>query len=457
MSVRAEALLLIAALGTVASADDLKPRPNVVRVEHRPADQNPSLGPESAPVTAELFFVPGQVESNRAYRRLVELQSRHPRRLRVVFRVITRQAQVVVPIAALEAYAQGKFEEFMDAVLAARNGTVRRDSLPAIAEQAGMDAVRLEQALLRALDPEAQPEPLKDNERRRLRQHGANVPELLFNGVPVGQTLSALDLDDLDEGYQAAYEQAALLLADGVAPRHLLEAIARDAEPLTAVTSYPAGPIDDPEPDFELPEGAPPLLGKALDLEGLPSDGDADAPVEIVVLCNLRYDSCRQQLEIGRRILDLYPHEVRLSWYPWYDAGVEGNEEAPHLHAAALCAEEQGAGWKWLDETLRQVRGGAAESEASRMIDAVIKLAGVDEKVLTACLDGTEDATVQRRVQAAIAAGVDHSPTLVIGGRIYAGGFTDWRAATPLVDGELAPGLLERLVPSWDEKVVPSR
>jgi predicted DsbA family dithiol-disulfide isomerase len=449
--IRTDALLLVAALATTASADELAPRPNVVRVEHRPADQNPSLGPQDAPVTAELFFVPGQVESNRAYRRMLELQARHPRRLRVIFRVITRQAQVVVPIAALEAFAQGKFDEFMDAVLAARNGTVRRDNLPAIAEQAGMDAVRLEQALQRALDPETQPEPLKDNERRRLRQHGANVPELLFNGVPVGQTLSALDVDDLDVTYQASYEQAAILLADGVSPRHLLEAIARDTEPETAVTSYPAGPIDDPAPDVELSDDPPPLLGHALDLDGLPADGDADAPVEIVVLCNLRYDSCRQQVEIGRRVLDLYPHEVRLYWYPWYDVTVEGNEEAAHLHAAALCAEEQGAGWKWIDETLRQVRGGAAEHEASRMIDAVTALAGVDDKVLAACLDDTDDATLDRRVHAAVAAGVEHGPALVIGGRIYAGGFTDWRAATPLVDAELSPGLLERMVPSWDE------
>ena len=54
-----------------------------------------------------------------------------------------------------------------------------------------------------------------------------------------------------------------------------------------------------------------------------------------------------------------------------------------------------------------------------------------------------------RRVAAAIAAGVSHGPAIVIGGRIYLGGFTDSRAATPLVDAELAPGLLERMVPAW--------
>jgi hypothetical protein len=442
-------IVLIASLAGAARADEPKPRPNVVRVEHRPADQNPSLGPSSAPVTAELFFVPGQIESNRAYKRLVELQARHPRRLRVVFRVITRQAQVVVPLAALEAFAQDKFEEFMEVLLAARSGTVRRDSLPALAEQAGMDSVRLEQALERALDPDLQPEPLADNERRRLRR-GANVPELLLNGVAIGETLAALDVDDLDELYAAAYQEAALLLADGAEPEHLLEELERANAPSAAPSGYTPGPIDDPPADYKPSEDPAPLLSGPLDLEALPADGDAGAPLEIIVLCNLRYDSCRQQIEIGRRILDLYPHEVRLYWHPWYDVTVEGNEDAGRIHAAAVCAEEQGAGWKWLDETLRLVRGGAAEGDPAPWIEAVTEQAGVDEAALGECLTVVDEAAVHRRVQAAIGAGVAHAPALVIGGRVYSGGFNDWRAVSPMVDAELAPGLLERLVPSWE-------
>src|SRR5436190_15801379 len=105
-------LVLAIVTSATARADTLHPRPNVMRVEHRPADRNPTLGPADAPVTAELFFTPGQIDSNRAYRHLVDLQQRHPRRLRVIFRIVERTAQVVVPIAALEAYAQGKFAAF---------------------------------------------------------------------------------------------------------------------------------------------------------------------------------------------------------------------------------------------------------------------------------------------------------------------------------------------------------
>lgn len=447
-------LIVLAALGVLvaatARADDLAPRANVVRVEHRPAADNPGLGPSSAPVVAELFLVPGQIESNRAYKRLVELQSRHPRRLRVVFRVITRQAQVVIPIAALEAYAQGKFDEFMDAIVAARSGAVRREQLPAIAEAAGMDAVRLDQALERALDLDQLPEPLRDNDRRRLRQRGANVPELLFNGAPVGQTLSALDVEELERYYDDAYAAAQALIADGVPAEQILEASERALAPTWAVTFESAAPIDDPEPGWEQPEGPPPLLDKTLGLDGLPSEGGDAATVEMIVLCNLRYVSCRQQLDaVGRRLHDLYPDEIRLVWHPWYDVAVEGNQDAPRLHAAALCAEAQGAGWKWIDETMRQVMRGAAEGDVETMIDAVAELAEVDRVELDRCIARLGD-EVDRKVADAIAAGVTHGPAIVIGGRIYEGGFTDWRAAAPLVDAELGPGLLERMVPDWE-------
>jgi hypothetical protein len=283
---------------------------------------------------------------------------------------------------------------------------VRREELPALAESAGLDPERVEAALERALDPDLYPAPLDANNRRRIRQGGTNIPELLFNGAPVGQSMTSLDVDDLERYYDAAYDEAQILLGDGVPLDHLLDAttvgrgmgggvaaaLERARDSSFAIASYPAGPIDDPEPEFELPEGPPPLLGDGLDLDGLPfEEGDAAEatpdhnPVEVVVLCNLRYVSCRSQLEsVGRELRDQYPDEVRLIWAPWYDLEVAGNETAPRLHAAALCAERQGAGWKWIDETLRQVFRGAGEGNADvdALIDTVAELAQVDRASL---------------------------------------------------------------------------
>lgn len=444
------AVLLLVCIASIARAD-VAPRSNVVRVEHRPADDNPTLGPSVAPVTAELFFVPGQIESNRAYRRVVELWERHPRRLRVVFRVITRGAAVVVPIVALEAFAQGKFADLMDAILATRSGTVRHDDLPALARAAGLDPDRVAAARERALEPEQYPAVLRGNENRRARRRGNNIPELLFNGDRVDESLTGLDVEDLEKYYDAAYDEAQIFLADGVPMEHLVEAAERAATPTTAIEEYKAGPIDDPEPDYEA-EPAAPLLDRALDLRGLPTEGPEDAAVEVVLLCNLRYVSCRTQLEEARKLLQHYPDELRLSWVPWFDVAVVGNETAPRIHAAALCAERQGQGWKWIDETLRQVFRGAGEGNArpDELIDTVAELAEVDRDALDDCLDDVDDQAVIDRVQAAIAAGVRHSPAMVIGGRVYEGGFTSWQTAQDVLDKELAPGLLERMAPSWE-------
>jgi predicted DsbA family dithiol-disulfide isomerase len=442
-------LLLTLVLIATASAEPA-PRNNVVRVEHRPADHNPGLGPTTAPVTAELFFVPGQVESNRAYRRLVELQSRHPRRLRVVFRVITRQAQVVVPIAALEAYAQGRFDEFMDAILAARSGTVRREHLAEVAEAAGMEPARLEQAIDRAHDRDQLPDPLRANERRRLRRGANNVPDLLLNGIPVGQPMPGLDVDELEQYYDAAYDAALELLGDGVPEDRIVEQTVLASLPTAGVTEYPAGPVDDLARGEVGPADPPALLASPLELSGLPADGPVDAPVEVVLLCNLKYDTCNKQLDdITHRLRELFPDEVRVVFHPWFDPQVDGNHDAAVLHRAAMCAEQQGAGWTWVEEAVRQVRRQPGDGSMDAIIGKLAELTAVDPDRLDRCLAAGKDADVIARVGGAIASGVTHAPAVVVGGRVFLGGFTDWRAVAPLVEVELAPGLLGRAVPDW--------
>jgi hypothetical protein len=399
-------------------------------------------------VTAELFFVPGHVESGRAFRRLVELQARHPRRLRVVFRVVSRQAALVVPVATLEAYAQGKFHEFMDA-LVDHGGAVRREQLPALAEAAGVDPVRLEEALERALEPDRLPDALRANDRRRRRLLGvsANIPELTFNAAPPRQPLASLDAEELEALYQQAWEAAVAMMDEGVPPGEVLAESQRRRAPDDAIVAYPASALDDREPEDDPGERPPPLLREPLALAGLPSDGPADAPVVAVVLCNLRYVSCRAQLEsVAGRLRELYPDELRLTWYPWYDRSVEGNEAAPRLHAAALCAERQGAGWKWLDEATRLAIRIGPPQDVAQAIELVAERAAVDRQLLDACLEEPGD-PAGALVDAAVAAGVVAGPAVVLGGRLYLGGFTDWPGAVPMVETELAPGLLERLVP----------
>ncbi|MBZ0231369.1 MAG: hypothetical protein K8M05_03400, partial [Deltaproteobacteria bacterium] len=60
-----------------------------------------------------------------------------------------------------------------------------------------------------------------------------------------------------------------------------------------------------------------------------------------------------------------------------------------------------------------------------------------------------EPAGARAAVEAARAAGIGYGPTVVIGGRAYLGGFNEDRKAADRVADELAPGLLEALIPSW--------
>jgi 2-hydroxychromene-2-carboxylate isomerase len=67
--------------------------------------------------------------------------------------------------------------------------------------------------------------------------------------------------------------------------------------------------------------------------------------------------------------------------------------------------------------------------------------AGLDPEALAACTRSPPEAA-RRVIEAARAAGIEWSPTLVVGRRAYAGGVTDDRLLADLLDLELAPGLL---------------
>jgi hypothetical protein len=227
--------LLVAA---PALASPAQPRAQVARVEHRAPAEPPSLGPRKAPVTIELFFVPGVASSNAAYGNLVDLQRRHPRRIRLVFRPLERQGHLQAPEAALEAHVQGRFFDFMDA--AVDTGRVLRErEVEVIAGELGLDLARIQ----RAWADERHRPALEENERRRLHHRGRNTPEMLLNGVPAPRPVGAMGQDELEEAYRDAYERAAELIADGVATDRIPDVLAAERTPEPVTVNL--GPLDD--------------------------------------------------------------------------------------------------------------------------------------------------------------------------------------------------------------------
>lgn len=495
MSPRAAAVVLtLAALHPAAAAERDAPRPGAAeRVEHRAPDDAPTLGPRSAPVTFELFFTPGSPPAHEAYRTLVELQRRHPTRLRAVFRLLHRNQNT--PDIALAAHRRGRFFELM-ALLSA--GGVAPSAAQAIelAVKVGVPRSAAERAHL----DDAIRATLEENRHRisRLGSTQQNL-ELVVNGQPVsrrGMHAGSAAVVDLEREYLAAYEDARRAETQGMTPDALVrwssvrEACGdgdeedeeeEEAEGEAAAAAEAAGAADPaaapnpppPPPRYAnrlgrllfrgtgcrvarhmpatlddgigaAPDADPvPLLAAPIPTAGLPSFGPDDAPVPILVVCNLRGRFCLEQLDRARRVAEHHPGEVRVLWVPWVDTMVDGADRDLTLAQAALCAARDGDGWTFL--TAINAVGVPVRGRID--LAAISAYAGLDvDRVLTCA--GGEPSDARAVVKAARDAGIGWGPTIVIGGRAYIGGFGDDRPASQRVAAELAPGLLEALVPS---------
>lgn len=476
--------LLVAAMLVGTSLPAVASPGRAVRVEHHIADDAPALGPHDAPVTIELFFTPGQVGAHDAYRTLVELQEkRHPTRVRAVFRPVHRNQNT--PAITLAAHQRGLFFELMNALSTGALGPSQNATVE-LAVKVGVSRSAVERA---HLDDSVQAA-LDANNDRKKRLGIINNPEFVINGRPLGATLHAgsATVDNLDLQYKIALDDARRAQGQGVPARALalwgerralcdddsfggsprLGGNANDdddpdrseddepeifawrlAEMLVrgtgcAIAQHMPSTLDEYNPDAPPRRNTTPLLAKPLSPVGLPSFGAEDAAVPIFVVCNLRARYCQDQIDMARMVAENFPGQVRVLWVPWVDLALDGAENDLTLAQAVLCAAAEGDGWTFLEAA-----GKAGVTGRSRVDLAVIATtAGLDADPLVACASGPpKDA--RAIVEAARAAGIGYGPTVVIGGRAYLGGFNEDRKVIARISAELAPGLLEALIPSW--------
>ncbi len=478
----AVALLAVATIAAIADRDGAGPPPataqpgpgRAVRVEHRALEEAPTLGPPVAPVTIELFYAPGTAQAHAAYLTLVELQRRHPVRVRAVFRPLPRSGNVAAVLLA--AHLRGRFHELMGA-LAVGPGTPTAAAVLDLAVKAGLPRAAAERA---HLDDRVQG--LIDlNRHRAFRLGTTSSPELVVNGRPLGGRPypGSASVGDLEKIYLAALEDARRAEGEGVPLRALVAWGARAAlcgdepeeltpapgAPVTAEAAEPPrfawhlgrlltrgtgcavarhlpATLDELDRDSP-PDRAPPLLARPLPTAGMPAFGPGDAPVPIHVVCNLRGRFCLDQLDLARRVAEHHPGQVRVVWVPWVDLALDDAGRDLTLAQAALCAVAEGDGWGFLRAATTAGIAGRGRID----LTAVAAAAGLDAERLVACAATTEPA--RAAVEAARAAGVGWGPTVVIGGRAYLGGFGDDRRASDRVEAELAPGLLESMAPAW--------
>ncbi len=452
-----------------------------VRVDHQVADEAPALGPRDALVTIELFFTPGAPSHHDAYRTLVELQHRHPTRVRAVFRPLHRNQNT--PAITLAAHHRGRFFELMTALTGGATEPSPAATLE-LAVKVGLSRSVVERAYL---DDSVQAA-LEGNRHRAFRLGTTYNPELVINGHPMGRRVHATTatVGDLENQYRNALDDARRAEGQGIA-RHALttwgarreacgdEPEADDGDEAFGLDGDSPVPAADQPPSFAwhlgrvltggtgcptafhqpatldefAPTGSPdrdpvPLLAAPLATAGLPAIGPDDAPVPIFVVCNLRGRFCLDQLDLARRVAEHHPGQVRVVWVPWVDLALDGADRDLTLAQAVLCATDDGDGWGFLRAATSAGVGGHGQVD----LGAIAAAAGLDADAVVACTAGAPT-RARAAVMAARAAGIGWGPTVVIGGRAYLGGFGDDRRASDRVEAELAPGLFEALTPTW--------
>ncbi len=435
---------------------------DVVRVENHAVDALPTLGPATAPVTIELFFQPVQNQRKREMTLVETLQAKHPSRIRVIYRIVKATGSSRLHYAALEAYAEGKFRPFLDALNAASRMGLTDAALLELGKSVGMDPQQL--ALAIANPPPGYDRVLDANQRRQKQKvRGSGLPLILINGkVPRSQGSIA----DLEIEYAAALETAEDLLDRGADPRSLPEAYDQQTAPNPLDLAIPIGNTDETVDD--LPD-VPPIATPALELRGMPSLGPANAQVTIAILCSPASLNCKRALEAAVTAQDVYSESVRIVWAPFFDVAREDAADLGLLADAALCAERVGTssddldapgsqGWRWVSSMIAESNLGRRDKKLppELLLEKVSDKLHVDKQAFAACRANQAGAAIHW-IEKARHAGVRTSPSTVVGGRVYPS-ITDASTLQQLVGAELEPGdcsgclRLDDYAPTWRKR-----
>jgi protein-disulfide isomerase len=312
---------------------------------------------------------------------LREAEQRFPDRIEVVFKHMPLPIHPQAPLAheaALEAGAQGRFQEMHD-LLFANQSKLDLQSLLGYADTLGLDKAAFERALA-----ERRHRPVVERDVRDAQALGINAtPTLFVNGRKL---VGVPSIEALSAAITGAPETAAA-------------------------------------PDAQVPM-------EQISLAGAPSRGPADAPITIVEYSDLQCGFCARAASTVRDVVRGYEGRVRwiFKHYP-----LDFHREAMLAHQFALAAGEQGKFWEMHDAIF-------ASQHAMKRQD-LLPLAtslGLDVARLEKDVDSGRFVEVIRRdLGEGAALGVEGTPTFFINGHRLVGAqpVTVFRA---IIDKELA-------------------
>ena len=434
------------------AAAQLEPRAQEVVVFHDPPSEMPVHGHRYAPVTVDFFCsLADQYYARSVYTLLMELAKRHPHRLRIVYRLVDPIGRSFVAEAALEAFAQGRFHEFIAEILSPMSGQriLKPEDLTAPAEAVGLDAKRLMTALREGSHVAAIV--AADRYKRRLRITSRLA--LVFNGKPTREPARRLSLDDLESAYDEAYARGRDLLDRGVPLSSLYERALLDLDRARPLVAIPRGMVDNPPKDARPKRRVqtPRLVQGAASEVDAHGRGAEHPEVVLALYCSFQSRYCALVQSALERARNTYP-ELRVVFHHLFDETDPRQPDVRTLHEASLCAEEQGAFWEFFDHVYQNLQGRRrprriGEAEIRHIAESI----GIQPGAFLSCVkERRHQGDIERALRAARAAGITQTPSVVASGRLYAGGIGE-KYLRELIEEELRPGLLELLAPSYLE------
>jgi protein-disulfide isomerase len=162
--------------------------------------------------------------------------------------------------------------------------------------------------------------------------------------------------------------------------------------------------------------------------------GDSAAPVEFVEFADYQCPFCQtfatlQMPTIKKRLIET----GRVRWR-FRDFPLQQHRHARTAAHAAACADEQGKFWPMHDRIFEGQAEWAAERDATAIFRRYATEVGLDGAKYDACMSAARYAgRIQASHQEGLRLGVNSTPTLFVGGRLYQGRF-DSDAITRLAD-----------------------
>ena len=174
----------------------------------------------------------------------------------------------------------------------------------------------------------------------------------------------------------------------------------------------------------------PTVFRAAIDLDGAPSRGTADAKVTVVEFSDFHCPFCKRVQPTLTQLLAKYPTAVKLVYK--HMPLDQLHPQARRAAEASWCAQQQGKFWQYHDLLYA---GGPDGSDAT--LAALAGRAGLDPSIYQECMaSGQAAAVVQRHVDEGAKFGVSGTPGFFVNGR-FLNGAVPLETFVQVIDEEL--------------------